>query len=87
MEHDRKILYAGWVSGHKVEVEAWSGHETLRFHVRYFSPGTNLNKPTWEKTIYIKDTPNVRAMILTDLGLLAELAGALRVSDKVIDLG
>ena len=56
--------FDGWIDGYKVTVFPWIDREHIYVNVQYFKPGASLAQPpAMEKTAFITDNENGRAMI------------------------
>jgi hypothetical protein len=42
-----------WINGCKVEGFPWVDGKYYYLNVRYFKPGSSINNPVWDKSVYI----------------------------------
>ena len=57
------IMLDKWISGCKVEVHDWIDGKHIYVNVRYFSSGSSINRPVWDKSALVTDTPKGRSFV------------------------
>ena len=64
------IMLDKWISGRKVEAHDWIDGRNIYVNIRYFLPGSSINRPVWDKSVLITDTPKGRDLVFNYTGTL-----------------
>ena len=57
------IMLDKWIGGCKVEVHDWIDEKHIYVNVRYFLSGSSINRPAWDKSVLVTDTPKGRRFV------------------------